>query len=142
MVVNQKVTGTASSMPGGLALGGLAALAITVLGSVAAASLVLKEKIPEDSIGYCAMVILLVSSFVSARVSAARIKHRLLYVSMLSGLIYYGLLLVITTLFFGGQYQGMGATALVVFAGCGTAVLMGAGGKKQGSHFKKKMKRR
>lgn len=132
MVINRKVTGTASSMPVGLALGGCVALAVTILGSILAANLVLREMIPENSIGYCAMIILLVSSFVSATVSAARIKHRRLYVCLLSGVIYYALLLAITALFFGGQYQGMGVTALVVAAGCGTAVLMGqSGGKKR-----------
>lgn len=125
MVTNRKVTGTASSVPAGLALGALVSLTVTVVGSVLTANLVLKELIAESNIGYCSMIILLVSSFLSAWTAAARIKHRRLYVSILAGVVYYGILLGITALFFGGQYQGMGVTALVVIAGCGAAALMG-----------------
>lgn len=131
MVINRKVTGTASSMPAGLAVGGLVSLAVTILGSVMAANLVLREMIAESSVGYCAMLILLLASFGGARIAAARIKHRRLYVCILSGVVYYSLLLAITALFFGGQYQGMGVTALVVAAGCGTAALLEKNEKKR-----------
>lgn len=142
MVVNRKVTGTASSMPAGLALGGCVSLTVTILGSILAANLVLRELLPESSVGYCAMIILLVSSYLGATVSVGRIKHRKLYVCVLTGVIYYGLLLAITALFFGGQYQGMGVTALVVAAGCAAAILIGMNGRKRRSNRMHKIKRR
>ena len=138
MVVNRKVTGTAMSMPAGLALGSLASLAITVLGAVFFANLILKERIPPDGIGYCSLVILLVSSATGAAVAAGRIKHRRLYVCGLSALLYYGILLSMTALFFGGRYRGMGVTALVVLAGAGAVALVGT---QQGrGHFKNRVK--
>lgn len=125
MVVNRKVTGKAMSMPGGLALGGLVSIGITVAGAILSANLVLKEVIPADSIGYCSLVILLLSSMLGAAVAVNRIRHRRLYVCALSAVIYYGTLLGATALFFGGRYQGMGVTALVVLAGAGAVALVG-----------------
>lgn len=142
MVVNRKVTGTASSMPAGLALGLCASLAVTIVGSILAANLVLRETIPENGIGYCSMVILLLSSVLGAVVSVNRIKHRRLYVCALSGVVYYGALLATTALFFGGQYQGMGVTAMMVLAGCGAVALLGLKGEKKGSSRGQKFKHR
>lgn len=124
MVTNRKVTGIAASMPAGLAVGGIVSLLVTLLGAVLAANLISGEKIPEGSIGYCSMVILLLSSITGAAVAVNRIKHRKLYVSLLSGLIYYAVLLAITAIFFGGRYHGMGVTALVIAAGSGTTALL------------------
>lgn len=132
MVINKKVTGTAASMPAGLALGCCVSLAVTITGAVIAANLILKEVIQESGIGYCSMLILLLSSVLGALTSVKRIKHRRLYVCILSGLIYYGLLLGMTALFFGGQYQGMGVTGLIVLAGCGSVALTGL--RKEKSH--------
>lgn len=125
MVVNQKVTGTASSMPGGLAAGAVVSLVITLAGSVLSGILVSKEMIGESAIGYCALGILLLSSSLGAATAIGRIKHRKLMVCAMSGTLYYGMLLAMTALFFGGQYQGMGVTALAVFCGCMIVVLLG-----------------
>ena len=125
MVSNRKVTGTAMSMPGGLALGGLVSLAVTVIGATLAAYMILSERIPENGAGYCSMVILLLSSSLGALTAVKKIKHRRLYVCMLSAVVYYGMLLSVTALFFGGQYKGMGVTALLVLAGTGTVALLG-----------------
>ena len=142
MVVNRKVTGTAASMPAGLALGALVSLAVTAGGSVIAARLILGERMPEESVGYCSMAILLLASALGAWTAAGRIKHRGGYVCLLSGIVYYGCLLAATALFFGGIYQGMGATALVVLAGCGAAALLGMNRQKAPSHRGRRRKHR
>lgn len=129
-------------MPAGLALGGLVSLAVTIAGSILAANLVLKEMISADSIGYCSMVILLLSSMLGSAAAVKRIKHRRLYVCGLSAIIYYTTLLGVTALFFGGQYQGMGVTALVVLAGSGTVALLGAKQEKSHTRRRSKMKHR
>lgn len=107
-------------------------LLITITGAIISAWLIGNEKIPEQSIGYCSMFILLAASFLGAWIAAAKIKHRRLYISILSGLIYYCILLAVTALFFGGQYQAMGVTALVVLAGCMSAALIGLKGERGG----------
>lgn len=130
MVVNQKVTGTASSMPGGLAMGGAVSLLVTLGGSGIFGYLISKEILPETATGYCAMTVIFLSAVLGAAMSASRIKRRRLFVCAVSGMIYYGLLLSMTALFFGGQYQGILVTGLLILGGCGTVVLLGMRQKK------------
>lgn len=139
MVVDRKVTGTASSTPGGLALGWGVGMGITVLGAAVCAHLISKETIAGEGIGYCAMVIVLLSTVLGALVSAGKIKRRRLQVCLMSGAVYYATLLAGTALFFGGQYQGMGVTGLLVLAGCGVVILMGMNGGKQRRPRKRKI---
>lgn len=142
MVVNQKVTGTASTMPGGLALGAAVSLLVTLFGSVLSAWLVARESIPESGIGYCAMVILLLAGIAGSAVAVERIKRRRMLVCMLSGGIYYACLLGMTALFFGGQYQGMGVTALMVFCGVMLVLLAGIRREGRGDYRKTKIRSR
>ena len=130
MTVNQKVTGTAVSMPAGIALGCAVSLLITIAGSGLVAKLISDEIMPQTAIGYGAMIILLAASTIGASISAWKIKRLRLQVCLLSGVAYYAALLCITALFFGGQYQGMGVTALVVLAGTGVAILLSTREKK------------
>lgn len=129
--------GRAKSMPAGLAIGAAAELAITIILSAAAAKLMDMGTAKEGSIGYFAVGILLLSSFAGAVIAATNIKRQKMAVCLLSVLIYYAMLLSMTALFFGGQYQGMGVTALVVLCGGAVAVLTvvregrGAVGKKR-----------
>lgn len=138
MVANRKVTGTASSIPAGLALGAAVSLAITLAGAWIFAYLIAGEILKESSIGYCAMAIILLASVVSAAVAVGRIKRRRVYICGLSGLIYFGILLSMTALFFGGQYQAVGITALLILAGSGAVALLGLRGEGTASHRKKK----
>jgi putative membrane protein (TIGR04086 family) len=125
MVANQKPTGRAMTMPGGLAVGVLLSMGI-LFGCVAAlAKLIEMEWLLESSIGYGIMVIHLAATFVGAMVSCDRIKRRRMLVCGLHAVIYYGVLLAITALCFGGQYTGMGVTALLTAGGCFLAVLPG-----------------
>lgn len=125
MVANRKVTGKAASMPGGLALGGVFSMGLTILLAAVTAKLVDENLLLEQSVGYAALLILMLSSGVGSAVAAAKIKRQRLVVCVASGVIYYGLLLAMTALFFGGQYTGMGVTALAVAGGTGAVSLVG-----------------
>ena len=127
MVANRKVTGKASSMPAGLAMAGGLSMAVTLVLSVALAKLLDSGSLGEGSVGYGALVILLLSSGLGAWLATVKIKRRRLAVCMASGALYYILLICVTALFFGGQYTGMGVTALAVAGGCLTVCLLGAG---------------
>ena len=142
MVTSKKVTGTAWSMPAGLAFGAGISSLITLVGSLIAAHLVSSGTIAQNHIGYCSMVILLLASFLGARGAVKQIKHRTLFVSALSALIYYGLLLSCTAMFFGGIYQGMGATALMVLCGAALAILTGMKGEGRRPRRGSKIRRR
>lgn len=123
MTTARKPTGRAKSMPVGLALGAGTALGITLVLSLIGAKLVDMGKIRETGMGYMAMVILLLSAFFGAWIAVGCIRRQKIAVCGLAALIYYGMLLSVTALFFGGQYQGMGVTALMVGCGGGLAAL-------------------
>ena len=117
MTLNRKVTGRAMSIPAGLAVSATVSLLVTLLVVVIGANLLSKEILIQENIGYCAMLALLLGSSLGAVTAAKGIKHRKLAVGMMSGGVYYLLLLGITALFFGGQYQGMGVTLILVLGG-------------------------
>ncbi len=112
-------------MPVGFAIGAGVSLGITLLLAVIVAKLVDSGTLTEASIGYCAMVILLLSALAGSLAAWGRIKRRRIMVCGIAGGLYYLLLLAMTASFFGGQYQGMGVTALMVLCGCAGAALMG-----------------
>lgn len=126
----QKATGRAMSMPAGVSAGMAVSLVITLVGAFVLGWLINQEALEINSIGYGAMVILLAASFLGALTAKVRIKHRYLVVCMLTGVGYYLVLLGITAMFFGGQYQGMGVTLAMVLAGSGAAGLLSIKKKK------------
>lgn len=142
MVMNKKVTGKAMSIPVGLSIGLTVSLMLTLITAAIVANLILGEKIAESAIGYAAIVILLLASGVGAWLAAMLIKRRWMVVCLGAGGIYYLTLLGITALFFGGQYQGMGVTALVVLGGCGAVGLLGLRGESGSGKRRKKYRHR
>ena len=105
MTVNHKVTGTASSMVAGLMAAWAAGMMVTIIAATISGFLIAKEILMESSVGYCVMALVTLSSAVSAIVAVYKIKRRRLIVCVLAGMIYYGSLLAMTALFFGGQYH-------------------------------------
>ena len=136
MVINRKPTGLASSMPAGLLAGGICALGGTLVISAIIAKLVDMETIPQDKIGYGIMVLLLVCAFLGANVACGKIKRQYLIVSAISAGIYFVILLSITALFFGGQFSGVGVTALLVL--CGSLLAALARSRREGRKRRKK----
>lgn len=126
-----KKRNTASSIPAGLGIGLLISIVITLVGSAITAYLIHSENIPQEGMGYGVIITLLLSTVAGAWVAVSRIQRQRLQMCMISGLCYYLTLLAMTALFFGGQYSGMGITALVVLGGCGTVIILGAGGGKR-----------
>ena len=134
MTVNQKVTGTAWGVPAGLAWGAAVSMGLTTAMSALAAWMVLNGRFSVQSIGYCSMAILALSAAAGAAAAIGRIKRCRFQVCMAAGAVYYGCLLAVTALFFGGIYEGMGVTALMVLCGCSLVVLMGgtaSGGRRR-----------
>lgn len=138
MVRNKKVTGTSKSIPVGICIGTAVALMTTVIGTLISAWLISKEKIGEESIGYCAMIILLISSMLGSYTAQEAVKHKRVIMCAAAAAGYYVSLLAITAMFFGGQYQGMGVTALVVAAGTGVIILSKLAGGESGRRKIKK----
>lgn len=136
MYRKKKTTGAAMGIAAGLAFALLASLAVTLAGSALTALLVSSEKIGEGAIGYAAMMILALASVLGAWVAVILVKRLRLQVAMLSGGCYYLMLLAMTALLFGGQYQGMGTTAIIVLAGSALIAFLPAKGSKTGKRKK------
>lgn len=138
MVKNRKPTGTASSIPAGIAMAVLISMLITLLGTAISAYLVHSESIRQESIGYASMMVLLVSGAVGALTAINRIKRMRLQMCLLSGACYFLVLLSVTALFFGGQYEGIGTTALTILIGCGSIAALSVLLEKKGSAYRRK----
>lgn len=142
MVTNRKPTGRASSMPAGLLFGAAVSMTITLLSAAVLAKLTAAEVIEESRIGYGVMIMLLAASFVGAMGAYFKIKRQRLAVCALSGVIYFLMLLCITALFFGGQYEAVGVTGALVLGGSLTAGILGSVPKRGGKRGKIKLPNR
>ena len=126
-----KLTAKAMTIPAGLTLGVGTALAVTGIGAGLGAWAVLRGMISEGVIGYLAMVILLLSSAAGAAVAAGTIQRLRGQMCLAAGSGYLLSLLAVTAAFFGGQYRGMGVTALMVLCGSVLVILLAPGGKNR-----------
>lgn len=116
-------------MGGGLAAGAATNMAVTAAGAAVLAKLISGEVIPQSGTGYGVMAVLILGAWTGAMIAKHKIRRRKGVVCMASAGIYFGLLLLITALFFGGRYSGVGETALLILCGAGLALITGAGRK-------------
>ena len=125
MVINQKVTGKAASIPGGLVIGGTISLLITLIAAACIAKMLDMGIVAWEHTGYWVLAMLLSASFAGARIAYGRIKRQRMLVSLLSGILYTLIMLSITALFFGGQYEAVGVTILIILAGSISSGILG-----------------
>jgi len=131
-----KRNGRAMGMPGGLLIGLCVSLGITLIGAAILASMVDREYLPWENIGYGVLMVVIGAAAAGSWVSERKIKRQRLAVCALSGLVYWLALLAVTALFFGGQYEAVGVTLGLIVAGCGVTCLMG--GRSRGGKRRKK----
>lgn len=124
MVSKRSGMGRAKSVPGGLALAAFVSMSITVLFSAVIAYFLNQEKITWLQAGYWIMGMLYAASFLGGKCAFLSIKSNRLLVSAMSGILYWGLLLCMTALFFGGDFSAIWETAAIIGAGSGTAALI------------------
>lgn len=124
-------SGKALSVPAGLGV------SLTVNVSVALVTLVLvaynvhKKIITWEAVGYYIMIILLVSSFLGAKIAIATTKTHPVVVAAMSGILFWSFLLGVTALFFGGRYGSVLETAALINGGSVAAVLLKLPEKKK-----------
>lgn len=142
MIMNSKMTGRTMSVPAGLAFGAAVSIGLTVIAAVILAELVDTGKLLWENIGYGVMGVLLLASFTGAAASYSKIKRQRLVVCVMSGMVYFALLLSATALFFGGQYEAIGVTALLIFGGSVCAGLLGLNQGRGGKSGKPRIRHR
>lgn len=124
MTVNGKPTGRASSVPAGLASGVFTAMLLTLTGTLITALMIDRGIIRWASSGYAVMAVLIISSWIGAAVAAGKVKRRRVMICGLTGGMYFVALIVMTGLFFGGRYSGVGESGLLILCGSTLGVLM------------------
>ena len=136
MGIHQKAARHSSSLGGGIAAGVAAALALTLLLGALLAFFISREVVQQEQLGYGVMVILFLAAALGCRLAYRRIQHRRLLVFLLAALGYLVSLTAITALFFGGQFEGIFPTAMLIIGGSGTAFLLPGHGSGMGKHNK------
>ena len=125
------------STPVGITIGTSLSVISAVGGVAILASLIENEQIAEGTMRTGCMFIHFLSASLGSLVSAAITKQKRLPVCIITAAAYLGIMLAMTALLFGGQYQGIGSTALIVMAGGGAAVLPAFIRKGSGGRMKK-----
>ncbi len=130
MVLKRK---TGMPMAGAIGIGTGISFLITLAGAAILAAMIEQGTVAQNGIGAGAMVILVVGAALGALVANLLCPGKRLAVCGLTALGYYLSLLAMTALIFGGQYEGMGVTALMILLGAALTLLpalMGKGRKK------------
>ena len=117
MLLKKKVAGKTIGVPGGLAIGIMVSLLITVLSAALVAWLLSAQTIGEGTVNSLKMLTHGISAIVGSVTAYNLVKRMRLQVCLLCGACYYIILIGMTALLFGGQYRGLGVTALIVIAG-------------------------
>lgn len=117
-------TGKASSVTGGLITAASVSLTTTLILTAAIAYLLNKETVSWSQAGYLIMGMLFLAAFLGGKIAYSRIRRQRFVVALMSGLLYWGILLAVTALFIGGQVDAVLETAGIIGAGCGTSVLL------------------
>lgn len=120
-----KFGGNTNGVISGAVLGVLVCLLLTLSASAILAWMISAETIDMSSTGYGAIVILVLSSFAGSLVAAEKVKRLRVQMCLITGAAYFLSLLSVTALFFGGQYQGMLVTAIMILIGSMSAALLG-----------------
>jgi len=116
--------GKAMSVPAGMLVSGIISTGVTVMISMWIANMLDSERISWEQAGYWILAMLFLSSLLGAIGAIAAIKRQRLVVSLMSGALYWGCLLCITALFFGGNYEAVPETAGVITAGSACAAMI------------------
>ncbi len=136
MTIKRSQKGTASSVSAGLTVGTAVSMGITILGAMLLGRMIASEQLPWERVGYGIMLILFLSSFLGAYIACGRIKRKKMMIAGCSGLLYFAVLLMSTALFFGGQYEAVGVTALMILAGSGCCFLVRNTSRRAGKRRK------
>ena len=131
-LIRQSIAGTIAGI---LLLVGSAALLST---------LVLNGGIPEAKISYCALGVIILAAFFAAMIARKKAGERKNAVCILTGVALFCILLLTTASLYGGQYNGVGETGLLILCGSLLPILMRRNSskkKKAGSRMVKLYKK-
>ena len=126
------------SVPVGILTGVLLGLMITVLGAILLSMLIYRQTVQEDGVGIGAMIIVGVSALAGVIAAVTLVRRRRVQVCVLTGVGYQLSLLGMNALLFGGQYNGVMTTIILVSLAVVIGVFCGIGGEKTPKNHRRK----
>ena len=103
---------------GKIVIGAMISMLVMILGIASVAGLIIRNVINEDSTGYVVVIVLLLSSIMGCSFVIKKEREGAFGISVLVGMVYSIMLLLITALGFGDGYRGVPVTILVIVSGC------------------------
>ena len=127
------------SIPMAVLFGVCMSLLVTVLGSGGVSFLIHREVLSETAMIYGVIILLLISSYMGGVTGYRKVNEKRLLVSMLTALIYFLILMIMTAIVFEGKYSGIGVTGMVIFCGAALAALPKKERSREGKRHKIKI---
>lgn len=133
-----KRNGRTVSMPAGIVTGAAVSIAATLAGAAILALMLDREIIAWEQIGYGILILLPLAAAIGTSTAYKRICRQRMAVCLLSAAAFWGILLAITALFFGGRFEAVGVTGGLILAGSGCVMLLGGREKRAGKRRNRK----
>ena len=125
------------TMPAAIGIGAGVGLLITLIGGVLLAFLLAGEKLAIEAMGYGVLIAQFVGALLGAMAASWCYRQRRMIVCLVTAGVYMLVLMAVNAIFFGGQYEGVGGSLLVVAIAGSAAAFVGNGGGKMSKHRKK-----
>lgn len=140
--MKQNKTVMGGTMGRGIVLGAVISMAVTLICTAVFGAMVSAGTIRENVVGYISIGILLLATVIGTLSGIRNVQEKKLYCGLGIAAVYFGLLISMTALFFGGQYDRVTVTSFVLFLGAIGGMFLGKG-KGSGSNLRsRKIKRR
>lgn len=137
MGYHRRKTERTRSLPVGVGIGILTAMAIALVGAMILAATVDREMLRESGIGGGSTALQAAASAIGAAVAFRQIRSRRMLVCLLCGGCFLAVLLGCGLLFFEGGIHGVGRTAAaVMLSSCAVGLLGLRGGKRAGKRVR------
>lgn len=122
--------------------GAAVSVMVTMIGSGIIAALIMGERIKETSIGYGIIPTIIVASYAGSYIGCKLTEKKRLVVSLVTGSVYLGLLFLMTAILFGGIYEAIGETVLLILCGSVLCAMWTSRGKTGQKGKKRKIPNR
>ena len=129
-------TGRSPSVGKAITQGTFTAIAIAFLFTAILAKLVDLEAIKMEQVGYGILIAHIASVFLGTKTAMGGVGKETLMAAGITGALYYLILLMINSFFFGGELAGLGTTLILVIAGIALSILTDRK-QTQGRHRKR-----
>ena len=107
-----------TTMLSAILIGTATSILTSVIGAAITAWVISTGKAPQSGTNTAGWIILFLSAACGSWIASKMAEGKKLQTAMITGGAYLMILILMTALFFGGQYQGMGVSGIIVFGVC------------------------